>query len=275
MVVSTITVPVATLSGRRARPRRRRARRPGGIPPLRGLLPILLLLVVWELVGSASSFSYPTPTTWLIALAELTGEGLWESLAFTLRTFVVGLVLATIAGALGGMILGASRTADRAFTPIADFFRALPAPAVISVVTLIMGPNLSAALVMVILGAMWPILLNTASGLRSIPPLRIETSRTLGLTRLQHLRKILLPSLTPHILLGVKVAASLAFVITLFAEILGVTPGLGLLLAHRQQRFDSAGTWGLLLLIGVCGYLINVVVSLLQRRLLKNWPSQG
>jgi ABC-type nitrate/sulfonate/bicarbonate transport system permease component len=73
-------------------------------------------------------------------------------------------------------------------------------------------------------------------------------------------------------LLGVKLSVSVAFVVALFIEILGVTKGLGSLLSDRQQRFDAAGTWGILLLIGICGYLLNVGVALIEGRLLRNWP---
>lgn len=243
------------------------------VPPVRGLTPVVLLLAAWTLVGSADSFSYPPPGTWLAQLWKLHQAGLIvPALLGTLRTFAIGLALATCVGVMMGFLVGSIPLLDRALTPMMDFFRSLPPPAVISVILLIVGIGYSSALLMVTIGALWPVLLNTAAGVRSIPPLRSDVVRTLRLTRSEQLRKVMLPSLVPNIMLGVKVSVSVAFVVALFIEILGVTTGLGSLLANRQQRFDAAGTWGILFLIGICGYLLNAGIASLERRLLRNWP---
>jgi ABC-type nitrate/sulfonate/bicarbonate transport system permease component len=125
---------------------------------------------------------------------------------------------------------------------------------------------------MVTIGGLWPVLLNTAAGVRAMPPLRSDVATTLGLATGERFWKVVLPSLIPNILLGVKLSVSVAFVVALFIEILGVTKGLGSLLSDRQMRFDAAGTWGILLLIGICGYLLNVGIALIEGHLLKNWP---
>lgn len=246
------------------------------VPPVRGLAPIALLLGIWMIFGSPHSFAYPPPTTWLAQLWRLTSEGqVQPALLGTLRTFGIGLILATVAGVALGFLVGSIPLLDRALTPIMDFFRSLPPPAVVSVILLIVGLGYSSALLMVTIGAIWPVLLNTAAGVRSMPLLRLDVVRTLDLTTGEQLWKVVLPSLIPNILLGVKISVSVAFVVALFIEILGVTDGLGSLLSNRQQRFDAAGTWGILLLIGACGYLLNVGIALVERRLLKNWPVGG
>lgn len=250
--------------------------RPGGIAPLRGLLPIVVALGVWQLVGSPDSFTYPPPSEWWESLKEMNAEGLLlPALGETLTTFGTGLLLATLLGMCLGAFAGSSARSERALGPLMDFFRALPPPAVITVLLLMLGPDYSTVILMVVLGGIWPVLLNTATGMRSIPPVRLEASRGLGLTRRNHIRSVILPSLIPSVVLGVKVAASIAFVVTLFIEVLGITDGLGFLMVSRQQVYDSAGTWGVLFVVGVCGYLINVIVSVLGRVLLRGWPQAG
>lgn len=248
----------------------------GSIPPIRGLLPIVALLAFWQIFGDPDSLSYPPPSAWLNQLVAFNDDGLLlPAVLSTLRTFVLGLVCGTIIGTLLGALVGSSRRADQAISPVTDFFRALPPPAVISIILLILGLKYTTVLVMVTLGTMWPILLNTAAGMRSMPSVRLDMSMTMGLSPLDRLVKITLPSLLPTVMLGVKISAAIAFVITLFIEILGITDGVGYFLNARQSRYDSAGVWGLLLVIGVCGYLINVCLALIERRILRGRPTAG
>jgi ABC-type nitrate/sulfonate/bicarbonate transport system permease component len=110
----------------------------------------------------------------------------------------------------------------------------------------------------------WPILLNTATAMRSIPMVRLEMSRTIGLSRTQRWVKVILPSLLPGSMLGVRVAASLAVIITLLVDIFGAGTGLGRLLLESQQRLDAAAAWGLLLLVGLFGYVMSLLLSWLE-----------
>jgi sulfonate transport system permease protein len=111
----------------------------------------------------------------------------------------------------------------------------------------------------------WPILLNTAKAMRSIPAVRLEMSRTIGLSRPQRWGKVIVPSLIPGMMLGVRVAASLAVIITLLVDIFGAGTGLGRLLIESQQRLDASAAWGLLLIVGVFGYLMSLMLSRLER----------
>lgn len=256
---------------RRSTPRpKRSANRSRAVPPLLGLTPIAIALLIWTLVGSDDSLSYPRPTTWWESLKELNSEGLvLPAITSTFKTFGLAMVIVIVFGVAIGYVIGSFTTLDLALSPVIDFFRSLPPPAVVSVVLLIVGIGYSSALLMVALGAVWPIVLNTAAGVRALPPLRSEVSRMLGLSRFERLLKAELPSLLPSILLGIKIAVSVAFVVTIFVEILNVTEGLGSLLTARQKRFDGSGTWALLFLIGVCGFMLNVLVALAERVLLR------
>lgn len=250
-------------------------RRDANTAPVRGLVAIVLLLAAWELFGSKDSFSYPPPSTWIGQLRSINEQGaVVSAILMTLATTGIGLLLAIVIGVVGGIIVGTSRTIDMTFSPVADFFRSLPPPAVISVILLTFGLGYRSALLVVTIGATWPILLNTASGVREISPVRIEMSRVIGLSRSAHLAKVLIPSVLPSALTGLRVSVAIAYLVTIFIEILGVTGGgLGTLLLSRQTRFDSPGTWGLVLVIGVTGYLLSMAVAHLDRVLLRGRPS--
>jgi sulfonate transport system permease protein len=232
------------------------------VAPPRGLLPLVAVLIVWQLVGAGDSLSIPPPSEWLAALARLHREGvLTPAVTQTVSTYMFGLAFATVVGGAAGAVIGASRRADRALTPSVDFLAAIPGAAAVPVVVLLLGPTQLSGVVMVALIVSWPILLTTAMTMRTVPTVRLEMSRTLGLTPVQRWGKVILPSLTPGVMLGVRVASAMALIVTLLVDIFGVGAGLGRLLIESQQRFDSAAAWGLLLLVGAFGYLTSVFLA--------------
>ncbi len=165
-----------------------------------------------------------------------------------------------------GAAIGASRRIDRALTPSIDFVAAVPGAALVPVAVLLLGPNRLSGVAVVALIVSWPILLNTATAMRSIPAVRLEMSRTIGLSLLQRWGKVILPSLVPGIMLGVRVASSLALIITLLVDIFGAGAGIGRLLVESQQRFDASAAWGLLLMVGTFGYLMSLFLAWVERQ---------
>jgi len=252
-------------------PGAKRRRIPG--KALLGLIPLVALLVWWQITGSASSVSFPPPSTWFKALRQLNDSGvLWPATKVTLEVFLVSLLIATIVGFVLGMLIGGYRTVDRALGPILDFFRSLPPPAIVPVAALILGPSLKMNITVVAIAIVWPIVLNTASAMRAVPLLRKDVARTLGLSRSEQLFKVVIPSLVPGLMTGVRIAVSISIVVTLVVDILGSGGGLGALIFERQEQFDAAAVWGLLLLIGVFGFVFNALMAGVERRALRNWP---
>lgn len=259
--------PVATSVGRRT------ARFRVPTKSIRGLLPLIVLLVVWQLLGSDDSVSFPRPGTWFTAIGDLASSGqLGPAVRTTLVTFIVSLVVAAVVGVALGMVIGASRLLERGLTPIMDFFRSLPPPAIVPPALLLLGASLKMSVTVVSIAIVWPILLNTITAMRAVPSVRIDMSRTLGLSARERLLKVVVPSLLPGIMVGVRIALSISLVVTLVVDILGSGEGLGKLITDRQQAFDAAAVWGLLLIIGVFGFLVNALISVAERRVLRNWP---
>jgi sulfonate transport system permease protein len=238
------------------------------ITALRGLLPVAVLLIVWQLTTSDDSLSFPPPDEWLKAIARMHGDGvLSPAVLQTLDTYVVGLLCAVLIGGVVGTAIGSSRVIDRALTPTIDFMAAVPGAALVPAAVLLLGSGQRSGVVAVALIVSWPILLNTATAVRAIPAVRLEMSRTVGLSRAQRWGKVIVPSLIPGMMLGVRVAASLAVIITLLVDIFGAGTGLGRLLVESQQHLDASAAWGLLLIVGVFGYLMSLLLSWLERRI--------
>ena len=238
------------------------------VTALRGLLPIGVALIVWQLNAPDSSLSFPPPDEWVKATARLYADGLLApAILHTLGTFMLGLLLAVAIGVAAGIAIGYSPVVDRYLTPTIDFVAAIPGAALVPVAVLLLGQSPLSGIAVVALIVSWPILLNTATAMRSIPDVRLEMSRTMGLSPLHRWTKVILPSLSPGILLGVRVASSLAIIITLLVDILGSGMGIGRLLVESQQHFDAAAAWGLLLIVGTFGYVMSLQLSLLERRI--------
>jgi len=230
--------------------------------PARGLLPLVAVLAVCQLVAQPNSLTLPPPGEWFAALARLHRDGLlMPAITETVTTYVLGLALATLIGLAAGAAIGFSRRLDRALTPTIDFLAAVPAAALLPVAILLLGPGQSTGVVVVGGIVAWPVLLSVAAAARTIPAVRLEMSRTLGLSPLQRWVKVGLPSLTPGVLLGVRVASALALIVTLLVDIFGTGAGIGRLLIQSQQTFDAAAAWGLLLIVGAFGYLASMLVN--------------
>ena len=226
-------------------------RRRGSFPPLRGLLPLGLLLGAWQLLGSESSPYFPPPSAWAGGLQRLWDNGtLTPAARETLVTFALSLVLATLVGSVLGVLVGAFRRVDRALGPSLEFARAMPPAAMVPIAALLIGYGETMKVAVVTFAAVWPVLLNARAGVRNLDPVLVDAARSLHLSWFDTVRKCMAPALAPAVLLGVRVAAPVALVITLLVEILTRVGGLGGLIALSQRNYLSAQVYGLILVAG-------------------------
>jgi len=150
---------------------------------------------------------------------------------------------------------------SRAFGPLLEFLRAIPPPAVVPVAILFMGYDERMKLTVVVLAAVWPILLKhlIRRGTRSSAAARRRAF--VSAVRVRSHEVIILPSVVPAILLGIRVALPVAIVVTLLVEILTSIEGIGALMIGAQRNFQSPQVYGLLVLIGLFGLLVNNVFA--------------
>jgi ABC-type nitrate/sulfonate/bicarbonate transport system permease component len=255
------------------RARRGRAPRSSTFPPLRGLLPLAALLVVWQLSAPEGSPYFPPPSRWIEGVADLWRNGtLWPAMVQTFVTFLVALGVAAVLGVLLGTLVGVSSKADRVLGPTFEFARAMPPAAVVPIAALLIGYDTRMKVAVVTLAAIWSIMLNTRAGVRSLDPVLLDTARCLHLNRFDRTGKCILPALLPSVFLGVRVAAPVALVITLLVEILTRVDGVGALIALSQRSYLAGQVYGLILVAAVFSLLVNAVVSTLESYALRNRP---
>jgi ABC-type nitrate/sulfonate/bicarbonate transport system permease component len=247
-----------------------------GLPPLRGVLPLVLLLVFWQIAAPLHSPYFPPPSTWWPSLDLLVHSGkLYPALASTLFTFALGLAIACLLGGVLGLLIGVSRGARRAFGPLLEFCRGLPPPVIVPVAVLLLGYAESLKLIVVVWVAMWPILLNVTAATGRVDPLLREVSRSFRLGPLASLVKIILPSTTPAFMVGVRVAVPLAIIITLLVEMITMLPGIGSLIVTAQRDFRSSEVYGLLVLVGLVGFVLNNLFIIIEDLLLRRFPPRA
>ncbi|MGH2628181.1 MAG: ABC transporter permease [Anaerolineales bacterium] len=252
---------------------RRRPRRRGSFPPLRGLLPLGVLLALWQVLGSEASPYFPPPSTWARGLRTLWENGTLRPAARqTMVTFGLSLMVATGLGSILGIAVGAFKKVDRALGPTLEFARAMPPAAMVPIAALLIGYDETMKVAVVTFAAIWPILLNTRAGVRALDPVLIDTARCLHLSWFDSSRKCIVPALMPAILLGVRVAAPVSLVITLLVEILTRVGGLGALIALSQRNYLSAQVYGLILVAGLFSFVVNGLVAVLENYLFRHRP---
>ena len=243
------------------------------LPSARGLLPLVVLLGVWQLLQTGDSPYFPAPSDWWNGLTLLAESGrLYPALSATTITLLLGLALAVLIGAGTGLLIGVFPQLSRAFGPLLEFLRAIPPPAVVPVAILFMGYDERMKLTVVVLAAIWPVLLNTSSAAERVHPLLLDVARSFRLSAFDRMRLIILPSVVPAILLGIRVALPVAIVVTLLVEILTSIEGIGALMIGAQRNFQSSQVYGLLVLIGLFGLLLNNVFAIFEAILLRRWP---
>ncbi|WP_019809161.1 ABC transporter permease [Saccharomonospora halophila] len=237
-------------------------------------------VLLWELAtAAADSPFFPRPTEIVGTAVDLfvsapAAEGfltatVYEDVLPSLGRVFGGWAIAALVGVTLGTALGRSRTGMDYVGPLFAFLRAVPPPALIPVFLVLFGIDNTMKLVTIVFGAIWPILLNTVDGVRSVGPLQRETARSFGTPRRYWITMIVLPAAAPKIFAGLRLSLSLSLILMVIAEMVGTTDGIGYQLIFAQQSFEFPTMWAWIVLLGVLGYGLNALLLAIQRRLLR------
>lgn len=230
------------------------------------------LLACWELLARAGVLAAEVPplTDVLQWLGGQLGEGaFWTALRQTLWHWCAGLGIGGAAGIVLGVTIGTVPVVQRLLNVPLEFLRPIPAIVYLPLLILVMGSRSQTAIVLAALGAFWPMLLQSIYGVRAIDPQAVETGKVFGLRPAQILRSIMLPSVLPYLATGARISASLALIVSISTELVGGVPGLGAQLANAAQNGIYQGMYGLLLVTGVLGLVLNAALERTERRLLR------
>lgn len=231
-------------------------------------LSLLVLLLLWQILCSAGivpSYVLPSPIEvaagfWsLLTVGMPPGHLLYYHIVYSLYRVSLGFSLACALGIPLGLLMGWFPRFRRSVGPIVEIVRPIPPLAWIPIAIVWLGIGISSAAFIIFLGAFFPILLNTASGVSSISPILIDAAKTLNFKQVDIFSKVLIPGSLPSIFVGMRVGMGVAWMTLVAAEFTGVKEGYGLgfmiMTARDIQRPDEivAGMF----VIGLIGFAID------------------
>ena len=231
------------------------------------------LIVAWQVLTSITdSPFFPTFAeaadrlwnNWLTNPAVLGGH-----LVPSLARLMTGWLAAVALGITVGTLMGLSNRLHDYLDPIAQFLRAIPPPALLPLFIVLLGIGDGMKVTMILFGVIWPIILNTIDGVRSVDSLHLDTARVFGLGRTDVLFKVILPSAGPKIFAGLRVSLSIAVILMVISEMVATINGIGFTLVQAQRNFRTLDVWAGILMLGLIGYGLNAILTLAERRVLR------
>jgi ABC-type nitrate/sulfonate/bicarbonate transport system permease component len=239
--------------------------------PVLGVLVFLAAVGLWQLwADSANLFTVPTARD----VAERAWD-VWPTSDFlsnvgqSMKRYAFGFAIAAVIGIALGLLVGASYAARRTLDPFLECLRAVPAIAIVPVALLILGIGDASRIAVIAFGLVFPILVNTAEGVRGVPLEVRDTASMLHVGRVERVTRIYLPAALPSIMAGLRIAVSLGLVLVIVSELVGgELNGLGYYLIVQQSEFDFPELYAGILFLGVLGFALNRLFLLAERRLL-------
>ena len=172
------------------------------------------------------------------------------------KRVLLGLFLALLVGVPLGLLVGASRNLEAATTPAFQFLRMISPLSWMPIAVMLMGVGDQPIYFLLAFAALWPILLNTAAGVRQLDPRWLQRAAASPPRPWETLRRVILPGILGHVLTGVRLAIGILWIVLVPCEMLGVSAGLGYILDTRD-RLAYSELMAMVLLIGLLGYLLD------------------
>jgi ABC-type nitrate/sulfonate/bicarbonate transport system permease component len=231
--------------------------------------PLLALAALWAWSARANAFFFPPLGDTLRTFREVwLFDRVGSDLLPSLLRMTAGWLIAVVFGIGLGVPLGLSAALRRTLSPVVEFGRAIPLPALIPFALLTLGFGDASKVFLVALACVWFVLLNTVDGVRGIDPLFEETARVYGIGRLRRLRSVVVPAALPQIFAGVRLSLPIALVAMVVSEMAASSNGLGFFVLQSQRSFAVADMWSGIVVLGILGYVLNVLALAVERRVL-------
>jgi len=234
-----------------------------------GLPGLVLLLLVWwlathSLTGIAAMF---TPDAAFRSLWQMLWQGnLLSNIAVSLQRVAVGLLLALAIGIPVGLLIGCFSALERLAMPVLQLLRMVSPLSWMPLAVMVFGVGDYPVWFLLTFAAVWPIILNTASGVKHLQPGWLMLARSLSATPLETLWHIILPGILSHMLTGVRLSIGILWIVLVPCEMLGVTSGLGYAILDARDRLDYPALMAIIITIGVIGFAMDFAARWLIAR---------
>lgn len=232
----------------------------------------LVLLALWEIAvrsGWLDSRLIAPPSVIFVKLWQLARSGeLGTALSLSLLRVIAGFLIATVLGVALGACMARLRSVEIAFDPLVELFRPVSPLALFPLFILWFGIGEASKIFIVAFACIFPIILNTYAGVRSIDANLFRASRSLGAGPWEIMRTVVLPGSLPQIFTGLRIGWGIALIVIIAAEMIGASAGIGYMVLDAQQTFRIPRVFAGIIVIGGLGFLTDLGFRWLRRRLL-------
>jgi len=240
---------------------------------LPALLAALLVLVWWAAVRWTRTKVFPAPLDVVAGVGELVRRGvLLRYVLDSLLRVGAGFGIALAAGVPAGLVLGLSRRGFAAVNPVVQILRPISPIAWIPIAIVLFGVGGVTTVFLIVLASLFPIITATIDAVHQVPAIYLRAGRNFGLSRLALFRRVLFPASVPRILVGLRIALGIAWLVVVAAEMVAVDSGLGYLIIDARnagKRYDLVVAG--MLLIGLIGLALDLLVRRLERLRSVRW----
>lgn len=242
------------------------------------LVPVTLL-VVWHVLtavtGTFEPYQLPSPGSVAAAAVELAtfqnGPTLLEHVQISLQRVLIGFALGALVGTTVGAVVGLSRLADSLFSGTIGGFRAIPSLGWVPLFVLWLGINEDSKVLLIAVGAFFPVYTTVASALRHVDPHLVEAGRAYGLRGPSLLLRVQLPAATPGVVSGLRLAMAQSWLFLVAAELIASSMGLGFLLTDSANNGRVDRILLALVVLAVLGKTTDALIGVVEKRLLRRW----
>jgi len=239
-----------------------------GISRYLPLLSVMTFLVVWQLVSrTMNPILLPPPTAVVAGFVDLIKKGeLPAAVGISLLDLFIGFAISVVGGLFIGLLMGRYRTIESLLQPYVAFFIATPSIAMVPLIIIWFGFGGPARIVVIVLGAIWPIILNTCAGVKTTDRQLRQLAHAFSLSNRQYLGWVALPNAVPHIIAGLKLGLGQAIVSMIVAQMTMELVGLGGLVMTYGNAFKTGHLLAGILAASLFGVVSTAALDVLERK---------
>ncbi len=236
---------------------------------------LAILIIIWQILFSVSSYDkalFPSPKMALDALIEMISNGkLFENIRTSMYRFAAGYISSVVIAVVLGLILGRLPKVFQYVNPAVQLLRPISPTAWMPFIVLLFGIGDVPAIVIIFIAAFFPVLLSTVSAVGGIDPIYLKVSQNFGIKQPALTWKVIFPAAFPQIANGIHLALGTAWIFLVAGEMVGAQSGLGYQIIDARNNIRADILLATILVIGVMGILLDSLLKLAERLILRSW----
>ena len=239
------------------------------------VISIAILIIIWQILFTVSNYDaalFPSPKMAFDALVEMIENGrLFENISTSMYRFAAGYLTSVTVAVLLGLILGRLPKVFQYVNPALQLLRPISPTAWMPFIVLLFGIGDVPAVVIIFIAAFFPVLLSTVAAVGNIDPIYLKVSKNFGISQPALTWKVIFPAAFPQIANGIHLALGTAWIFLVAGEMVGAQSGLGYQIIDARNNIRADILLATILVIGIIGILLDGLLKLIEKLILKSW----